>query len=99
MFARIQASAFCRGDNERGWVADFAWVIGSPDVAVKVLEGKYDNRPRRERPFTARELEDAKRVRAQWLRGCQHDPECESYNDCLATIIRRWRQAATTSRR
>lgn len=44
VFARIQASAFCRGQNDRGWVATFDWVVGSPDVAVKVLEGKYDNR-------------------------------------------------------
>jgi len=47
---RIQASAFCRGEvpprngNESPWVASFDWLIGSPDVAVKVLEGKYDNR-------------------------------------------------------
>jgi hypothetical protein len=44
VFARIQASAFCAGQNERGWVATFDWAIGTPDVAVKVLEGKYDNR-------------------------------------------------------
>ena len=44
VFARIQASAFCRGENDRGWVATFDWAIGSPDVAVKVLEGKYDTR-------------------------------------------------------
>jgi hypothetical protein len=44
VFERIQASAFCRGENDRGWRASFDWVIGSPDVAVKVLEGKYDDR-------------------------------------------------------
>jgi hypothetical protein len=41
---RIEQSSFCRGQNDRGWLATFDWVIGSPDVAVKVLEGKYDNR-------------------------------------------------------
>lgn len=41
---RIERSAFCRGQNDRGWTASFDWVIGSPDVAVKVLEGKYDDR-------------------------------------------------------
>jgi len=44
VFDRIQASSFCRGANERGWKASFDWVSGSPDVAVKVLEGKYDDR-------------------------------------------------------
>lgn len=44
VFRRIQASAFCRGENDRGWRASFDWVIGSPDVGVKVLEGKYDDR-------------------------------------------------------
>jgi hypothetical protein len=43
---RIGASAFCRGAGPRGWKADFDWLIGSPDVATRVLEGKYDDRPR-----------------------------------------------------
>jgi hypothetical protein len=44
VFGKIQASAFCCGKNDRTWVATFDWVIGSADVAVKVLEGKYDDR-------------------------------------------------------
>jgi hypothetical protein len=44
VFRRINSSSFCRGANDRGWVASFDWVVGSADVAVKVLEGKYDNR-------------------------------------------------------
>jgi hypothetical protein len=46
VFARIQASSFCRGEAGGAWVASFDWVIGSPDVLVKVLEGKYDDRKR-----------------------------------------------------
>lgn len=45
IIGRIQRSSFCRGGNDRGWVATFDWLIGSPDVALKVLEGKYDDRP------------------------------------------------------
>lgn len=42
---RIEHSRFCRGETDRGqWVATIDWLVGSPDVAVKVLEGKYDNR-------------------------------------------------------
>lgn len=44
VFARIQASKFCRGEGASGWVATFDWVMGSTDVRVKVLEGKYDDR-------------------------------------------------------
>jgi hypothetical protein len=45
IIGRIEASAFCRGANDRGWVASFDWLM-QPDVALKVLEGKYDNRPK-----------------------------------------------------
>lgn len=43
VIARIEASAFCRGSSQNGWVASFDWLL-QPDVATKVLEGKYDNR-------------------------------------------------------
>lgn len=47
IFERIQASDFCRGQTDSGtWVASFDWIITNPDNAVKVLEGKYDNRQR-----------------------------------------------------
>jgi len=43
--ARIEASAFCRGETDRGqWVATMDWLLSASDVVVKVLEGKYDNR-------------------------------------------------------
>ena len=45
VFRRVQASSFCRGEVPgRAWVASLDWVIGSKDTAVKVLEGKYDDR-------------------------------------------------------
>ena len=43
IISRIQDSGFCRGENDRGWVATFDWLL-KPDTAVKVLEGKYDDR-------------------------------------------------------
>ena len=97
VFAKIQASAFCRGVNDRGWCASFDWVIGSPDVALKVLEGKYDDRTpmgRQERPFSAKELEQAQTWRRQ-IGGCGHgDDPCESYDECVAKFIRARRGAA-----
>lgn len=41
---RLARSAFCRGQNDRGWKADFDFLI-QPDTQHKVLEGKYDDRP------------------------------------------------------
>jgi len=36
-------SDFLNGNNDRGWVADFDWMI-KPNNFIKVLEGNYDNR-------------------------------------------------------
>lgn len=46
-FKKVEASNFLKGDNERGWRAEFDWVI-KPDNLVKVLEGNYDNGRKRE---------------------------------------------------
>lgn len=40
---RIARSEFCQGKNDRGWVADFDFLI-RPGTDDKILEGKYDNR-------------------------------------------------------
>jgi hypothetical protein len=90
---RIQSSAFCTGRNERGWVASFDWLIGSPDVAVKVLEGRYDDRranPRHESAITPHERARAERVRQSWGR-CRHEEECASAQACVALIVKEWR--------
>lgn len=42
--AKIVVSKFCNGTNDRAWVGSFDWFIGSPEVVLKVLEGKYDDR-------------------------------------------------------
>lgn len=38
---KIAASPFCNGENERGWLADFDFLI-RPGTGIKALEGKYD---------------------------------------------------------
>lgn len=40
---RIARSLFCCGENDRGWKADFDFLVRR-DTHLKVLEGKYDNR-------------------------------------------------------
>ena len=49
IFQRVNVTPFLRGENDRGWVASLDWLINSPDNALKVLEGKYDDRPRAEK--------------------------------------------------
>lgn len=39
---KISESDFCRGKNDRGWLADIDWFL-KPDTATKIMEGKYDN--------------------------------------------------------
>ena len=41
---KINKSNFCNGENDRGWVATFDWLLANDDNLLKVLEGKYDNR-------------------------------------------------------
>lgn len=39
---RASRSAFCRGENDRGWRADIDWFL-RPDTLTRILEGKYDS--------------------------------------------------------
>jgi hypothetical protein len=47
--ARAQRTPFLRGENPRGWMLTFDWLINNEANARKVLEGKY-GRPDAERP-------------------------------------------------
>lgn len=42
--AKVVASEFCCGRNDRGWVLTFDWLMASPDHMLRVIEGRYDNR-------------------------------------------------------
>ena len=42
VFTRINALPFCRGENDRGWRANFDWAL-KPESIAKVLEGNYVN--------------------------------------------------------
>lgn len=49
VFQKVSQSKFLCGDNDRGWVADFDWIM-SPNKFIKILEGKYQNneKPKKE---------------------------------------------------
>lgn len=38
----LERSAFCRGENDRGWIADFDFLL-QPKSFTKLLEGAYDH--------------------------------------------------------
>lgn len=40
--AALERSAFCRGENDRGWRADFDFLL-QPKSFTKLLEGAYDH--------------------------------------------------------
>lgn len=37
----VQKMPFLMGQNDRGWRADFSWIIERPDSVAKIVEGKY----------------------------------------------------------
>jgi hypothetical protein len=76
VIARIERSAFCRGESERGWVASFDWLL-QVDTGVKVSEGKYDNRASTPSAATCR-------ARGPTYHGweCPHQPPCEQRGWC-----------------
>ena len=41
--AKIRGSPFCRGDNDRGWKADFDFLLQESSF-IKLMEGRYDDR-------------------------------------------------------
>ena len=43
VFLRVAQSSFLNGGGDKGWVADFDWVLNINNF-VKITEGKYDNK-------------------------------------------------------
>ena len=75
VIGRINASPFCRGFNDRGWLATFDWLL-KPDTATKVLEGKYDDhKPRQIAAVSVNEQPGE-----DWFSECKalHNNECSS---------------------
>lgn len=45
VFDKMQASAFLKGGNARGWKATFDWLLINDTNWLKVYEGQYDDKP------------------------------------------------------
>lgn len=52
VFEKAEASRFMRGDNSRGWKADFDWIFSNGTNWIKILECKYDNKDTIVTPIT-----------------------------------------------
>lgn len=45
--AAVERSAFCRGDNDKGWRADFDFIL-QPTSFNRLIEGSYDRSPKQQ---------------------------------------------------
>lgn len=59
IFKRTESSEFCKGENKRGWKADFDFIIANDNNSQKILSGRYDNRQQN------KQTED-KNVNTEW---------------------------------
>jgi hypothetical protein len=75
---RVEASAFCRGANDRGWVATFDWLMANDENVAKVIEGKYDDRAPGARPNGSRSAAPGADAYVRADAWCDHDPRCAS---------------------
>lgn len=57
-FEKAEASDFLSG-RAKDWQATFDWIIGSPNHFQRILEGVYDDKPKKDAVSTAGRLADA----------------------------------------
>lgn len=56
VISKIRESKFCNGENERGWLANFDFLL-KPDTHIKAGEGQYESREgKKNRPLTYAEV-------------------------------------------
>jgi hypothetical protein len=61
---KAAATPFCLGLNDRGWKADFDWLIANDTNAAKVIEGRYDGQPQEPLWKQKQRLEEAQKAEA-----------------------------------
>ena len=61
---KAAANPFCLGLNDRGWKADFDWLIANDTNAAKVLEGRYDGQPQEPAWRQKQKLEEQQKAEA-----------------------------------
>ena len=56
LFKKIEKTPFLKGENKRGWVANFDWVFENDKNWIKVLEGNYDSREKNKQELNVNDL-------------------------------------------
>lgn len=100
---RLAKASFCRGSNERGWIAGIDFLLRRSTI-TRALEGAYDDRDDRTSesarlrakaatgpPPSRRDQENAREHRRKIGR-CPHEPECETFHQCVGELARWWQQ-------
>lgn len=93
--AKIAASRFCRGENDRGWVASFSWLCERRDAIVKAAEGQYDDRPLHMTHDEAREYairSNRRRALGPTANWCRHFEPCATVEDHEERLKQEWLQ-------
>ena len=49
IFLDINSSDFCCGENDKNWKVSYDWIIKNESNALKVLEGNFENAPKKVR--------------------------------------------------
>jgi hypothetical protein len=61
---KAASTPFCLGLNDRGWKADFDWIIANDTNATKVIEGRYDGQPQEPVWRQKQKLEEQRKAEA-----------------------------------
>jgi len=64
--AKAGASDFCNGIGGKGWKADLEWFL-KPDSALKLLEGRFDNREGYHLTEAQKRLQNSDKAGQDWL--------------------------------
>tara|TARA_B100002003_G_C14125543_1_gene541344 strand:+ start:636 stop:1346 length:711 start_codon:yes stop_codon:yes gene_type:complete len=49
VFGKLNESDFCCGENDKNWKVSYDWIIKNESNALKVLEGNFENAPKKVR--------------------------------------------------
>lgn len=71
---RAKVLPFCRGQNDRGWLADIDWFL-RPDTVTKLLEGRYVSAPAAgtKPPASSKSTDDIAREQADRRKRSEED--------------------------
>jgi len=65
LFLKVESSDFLKGDNDRKWKATLDWMMNETNMA-KILEGKYENKPKPEPPKPKEPAFDPYEIKRSW---------------------------------